>query len=108
MIPLTISRPAYNNSNLKDIDQWIMDNIKLLMEWFHAEPEPGISWKKESIHFMESQYQLEVQAEWNRNFEDKHGGAYRDQLNKERYDHQESLRDIIYDRETGIPTQGEI
>jgi len=92
-VPMTASRPQYNNANLGDVDEWIMDNIKLLMDWFHAEPEPGISWKKESIHFCKSQYQLEVQEQWNRNFEEKHAGEYRDQMNKDNYDRAESRKD---------------
>ncbi len=77
-----ISRPLYDNRRLGDRINWIVDNYSECHRYYHNLPGQKL-WTNEAVQFMDCQYESQ---KFNIEWDEKHDGEYRDQINKERFD----------------------
>lgn len=86
-----LDKPKYDNRNISDKNEWIMDNMKQLFELYHLSLKNN--WKFEAYLFMDKEHHEQAIKKFNEDFDEKHNGEFRDMANKERHDNMIANRD---------------
>ena len=69
---------GYDNRRLDNEVDWFVDNYSICKGRY-----TGNDWHNNAVNFMTAEHKSQV---FYRNWDEKHAGEYRDQINKERYD----------------------
>ena len=79
---------GYDNRRLDNEVDWFVDNYSICKGRY-----TGNDWHNNAVNFITAEMTAERDLQkFSRNWDEKHAGEYRDQINKERYDMAESRK----------------